>query len=153
MLGSVELVDFRCRHQSPEAIIGWLVNGSSVGQFPDITIGSVTEDGTKVYTLTIPARSEYNKTTVVCVALFVNGSPPESTPPTTLMFHTGLSKCTYRIIIASYNASCIIIINSMLNAQNAGYDRWSFACSMLAFTHTCMSREHPPAIIYSGAPL
>ena len=76
----------RCRHTSQEAIIGWRVNASSPGLFPDITTGSINENGALVYTLTIPARSEYNGTVVVCVALFTDGTPPESTPPATVIF-------------------------------------------------------------------
>ena len=50
-------VHTRRHHTSPEAIIGWRVNGLSFRQFPDITTGSINEDGAIVYTLTIPARS------------------------------------------------------------------------------------------------
>lgn len=88
-LGSVKQVVFRCRHTSSEAIIGWRVNGSSVVQFPNISSGSINENGNVVYTLTIPTRSKYNGTMVVCVAHFIDGNPPESTPPATLTI-TGL---------------------------------------------------------------
>ena len=86
---------YRCRHTSPQAIIGWRVNGSSLVQFPDITTGSIDENGALVYTLTIPARSEYNGTVVVCLALFTDGTPPESTPPATVTFIAGVPECTY----------------------------------------------------------
>ena len=89
-LGNVDSVMFRCRHTSPEAVIGWLVNESSVGHFPDFTTGSINENGAVVvYTLTIPARSEYNGTKVVCEAFFRDGSPTEATPPATLKFRLG----------------------------------------------------------------
>ena len=80
---------FRCRHTSVETFIFWRVNGSAVGLLPDITTGSISENGAVVYTLTIPARSEYNGTEVVCVAAFLDGSPTESTPPATLQIITG----------------------------------------------------------------
>ena len=80
----------RCCHTSQEAIIGWRVNGSSPRLFPDITSGSIIENGTLVYTLTIPARSEYNGTEVQCVAAFFDGSPTELTPPATVTFSAGV---------------------------------------------------------------
>ena len=79
---------FRCQHQSAD-VISWRVNGSSVRQFPDITTGSINENGAIVYTLTIPARSEYNGTEVVCLALFIDGSPSEVTPTVILNIITG----------------------------------------------------------------
>ena len=98
-LDGVEQAVCRCRHRSPDAIIGWRVNGSSLGQFPDITTGSINENGSLVYTLTIPARSDYSGMVVVCLALFTDGSPTESTPPATVIFTTGLSKYTKTMII------------------------------------------------------
>ena len=92
-LGSVEQVVLRCRHTSSEAIIGWRVNGSTIGRFPDIISGSVNENGAVIYTLTIPARSEYNGTVVVCIAIFMDGNPTESTPPAILTI-TGLIMLT-----------------------------------------------------------
>lgn len=66
----------RCRHTSPGTIIGWRMNVlSPVSAFPDITTGFIIENGTVVYTLSIPARSEYNGTEVVCLAVFRDGSP------------------------------------------------------------------------------
>ena len=82
-------VVFRCRHQSPLIDIVWRVNGSSVGPFPDITPGFMRENGTLVYMLTIPIRSEYNGTEVVCVANFLDGSPSEVTPLVTLTIIAG----------------------------------------------------------------
>ena len=75
---------FRCRHQLIEAIVGWRVNGSQPTQFPDITKDSINENGSTLYTVTIPASSMYNGTEVVCVAAFIDGSPPEFTPPAIL---------------------------------------------------------------------
>ena len=77
---------YRCRHTSSDADIIWRVNGLSVAQFPDIRSGSVNEDGTIVSTLTIPAEPQYNGTVVVCVAFFIDGSPPEVSPTATILF-------------------------------------------------------------------
>ena len=86
---------FRCCHSgisSMAVTISWTINGSQVDRFPDhdFNRGSViNENGDTVHTLTILARSEYNGTEVVCVALFRDGSPPESTPPVTLTIVPG----------------------------------------------------------------
>ena len=90
-MGSGEPIVCRCLHTSPEAIISWLVNGSSLtsGLFPDIKTDSVVENGTIVYTLTIPARSEYNRAEVECVAFFLDGSPTETTLPAILTIDPG----------------------------------------------------------------
>ena len=81
---------FRCRHLSTDADITWRVNGSPVGQFPDIATGSINDNGTLVNTLTIPAFPAYNGTEVVCLA-FVHGPPTviESTPAVTLIIIAG----------------------------------------------------------------
>ena len=91
---------FRCRHNSSEAITYWRVNGSMVPsrQFPDIRSGFVIGNGTKVYTLNIPARSDYNGTEVVCLAVYLDGSPIERTPPATLIF-TGFIICQLHLVL------------------------------------------------------
>ena len=79
--------EFRCRHPTAD-IIGWSVNGSLVGRnLPREITPSTTRDidGRLVNTLTITAQPEYNGTEVVCVALFVDGSPAEQTEPVTLL--------------------------------------------------------------------
>lgn len=84
--GTKEEVTFRCHHQRLDAVIGWQMNGLPHDYFADVVDGSVREsNGTLVYTLTIPARIEYNETEVVCKALFPDGSPPESAPPAILI--------------------------------------------------------------------
>ena len=45
LIGSETKAVFRCQHVSLEAIIGWRVNGSSTGLFPDIITGSVYDNG------------------------------------------------------------------------------------------------------------
>ena len=72
---------FRCRHQRTDAVISWLINGSSLRLYPDVVGGSFRDsNGTLVDILTIPAIPEYNGTEVICVANFFDGSP-EVTPP------------------------------------------------------------------------
>ena len=81
-----EVAEFRCRHPTAD-IIAWRVNGSSVRQnsSPDITPGtSRDDDGALVCTLTIIARPEYNGTDVVCVAVFIDESVPQPSPPALL---------------------------------------------------------------------
>ena len=76
---------FRCRHEQPDAIIYWLINGTLSNRYSDIRVGSISEsDGTLVDTLTIPTIPVYNGTEVVCGATFFDGSPTERTPSVTL---------------------------------------------------------------------
>ena len=77
---------FRCRHMSSNALITWRVNGSPVGQFPDIRSASVNESGNIVHTLTVPDEPAYNGTVVECVAAFVDGTPTEVTPTATVIY-------------------------------------------------------------------
>ena len=82
---------FQCCHSSMDVSISWTINGSPVNLFPDFNRGStINENGDTVHTLTIPARSEYNGTEVVCLAFFTDRSPTESTPPVTLTVLPGL---------------------------------------------------------------
>ena len=74
----------RCRHMTLDAHISWSVNDSPVAQFSDIRPGFVNEDGIIVYTLTIPAEPQYNGTVVECVAVFIDESPTEVSPPATI---------------------------------------------------------------------
>ena len=80
---------FKCSYQSsPVCVnvsINWKINEEFVGLFPDITRSSIIENGTLVYTLTIPAGSEYNRTEVVCLAFF--GNKYEETPPVFLTIY------------------------------------------------------------------
>ena len=61
-------------------LTGWRVNGTSLESLPpkihnDLHIsGSNTNEGTRVETLTIPARAEYNGTRVQCLVLSLSGS-------------------------------------------------------------------------------
>ena len=79
-LGTLLPALLRYRHTLSEAIIGWLVNGSSVGQFPDIRSGFINESGNIVSTLIIPAELQYNGTVVECLALYLDGTPSERAP-------------------------------------------------------------------------
>ena len=86
---------FRCRHMSPDVDTNWRVNNLSLGRFPDISQGSVNENGTMVNILIIPARSDYNGTAVVCVASFFGGPPTQTTEPATLTLIGKLSLIAY----------------------------------------------------------
>ena len=79
--------EFKCQHQSLDAVIGWLVNGSSASQFSDVT----RIDSGGVSTLIIPSVPEYNGTEVVCEAFIRSGESPvfEQTPPAILTVVTG----------------------------------------------------------------
>lgn len=89
-VGFGEKAVFRCRHQSAEVFIVWTLNRSQPEQFSDITIGSLHENSSTVFTLTIPARSEYNGTVVVCRAFLKDGSSTEATPPVMLTIIAGV---------------------------------------------------------------
>ena len=104
---------FKCSYQSSvvhvRVSINWKINGEFVGLFPDITRSSINDNGTIVYTLTIPARSEYNRTEVVCLAFF--GNKHEETPPVFLTIYAAPLNTT-RDIAAS---GCYSEENAMLN--------------------------------------
>ena len=101
---------FRCRHQRIDAEIGWLINGSSFRVYRDVMDGSYQDDdGRRVDTLTIPAISVYNRSEVVCVATFFDGSPLEVTPSATLII-TG--------VLAIHLNEMYIIFNSWLHTSS-----------------------------------
>ena len=77
-----EVATFVCQHLSCDAIT-WRVNGKLLNRInlPDITISS---NGT-IRLLSIGTLLEYNGTTVECVAVFLDGTPPLSTLPVTLL--------------------------------------------------------------------
>ena len=59
LIGSDTEAVFRCYHESTESTITWMINGMFFnGQFSGVM--TAIENGTRVHTLTIPARSEYN---------------------------------------------------------------------------------------------
>ena len=80
MTAGVEAV-FMCRHPTADYVV-WRVNNVSVGRTSNQTSIPVSQ-GTG--TLTILALPEYNGTVVECVALFIDGSPPEISPPVRLI--------------------------------------------------------------------
>ena len=77
-----EVATFECQHLSCDAIT-WRVNGKLLNRInlPDITISS---NGT-IRLLSIGILPEYNGTTVECVAVFFDGTPPLQTLPVTLL--------------------------------------------------------------------
>ena len=73
---------FLCRHATAETL-SWRINDTAISVFSNnltnITRRGITflpHDRSAEDVLTIDALSEYNNTSVVCVALFI-GSPPE----------------------------------------------------------------------------
>ena len=90
LLGSeVEVAVFRCQHQLLNRDISWRVNGTLLSHFSDITRGSIRENDAKTETLIIPARSEYNGTEVVCLAISADLSIREETLPAKLFVMSG----------------------------------------------------------------
>ena len=77
-----EVATFNCQCLSCDAIT-WRLNGALLNRInsPNITTSS---NGT-IRLLSIGTLLEYNGTTVQCVAIFVDGSPPIFTPPVTLL--------------------------------------------------------------------
>ena len=87
---------FRCRHQRIDAVISWQVNGSSFRLYHDVVDNFVRDgNGTHVDTLTIPAIPVYNRSEVVCIAAFFDGSPLEVTPSATLIITGALANEVY----------------------------------------------------------
>ena len=84
---------FRCRHPTAD-VIGWLVNGMSVGQIinSDIIPGTIHDDGgSLLHTLTIVAYPEYNESEIECVASFIHQQlPSQLSPVVTLTILEGL---------------------------------------------------------------
>ena len=96
---------FRCRHERLDVHIGWLINGSFSGLYPDVVDGFVRDNnGTRVGILTIPAIPEYNETEVVCVATFFDESPREVTPPADLII---ISTLAYRVLLLDDRLLCL----------------------------------------------
>ena len=73
---------FTC--ETDGGISGWSVNGTFVDELPpaiemDLEIfGANTAEGTRLESLTIPARAEYNGTRVSCLVLELGGPLTES---------------------------------------------------------------------------
>ena len=78
---------FYCQHLTSDSI-NWRVNGVPVNRInsPNIFIDVIQESGGgRIYTLSIGTLLEFNQTTVECVALFFDGTPPQVTPAVTLL--------------------------------------------------------------------
>ena len=76
---------FQCQH--PLAIaIGWRVNGTlNVAALPNISDASVGTPNGVARILSIGTLLVYNETAVECIATFIDGSPPQFTPPVQLL--------------------------------------------------------------------
>lgn len=78
--------------------------------FPDLVSYSVREDNDLlVRILPIPARFEYNGTTIVCQALFVD-QQPELTPPALLIILIGMLLNIYLYTQHKLNGAFFIIM-------------------------------------------
>ena len=77
---------FQCQH--PQAVaIGWKVNGIplNVATLQNVSDASVGILSGVARILSIRTLLVYNGTIVECIATFVNGSPPQFTPPVPLL--------------------------------------------------------------------
>ena len=87
------LATFRCRHENADTLIGWQVNGTSVGQLknPNVIPRTIRdESGHLVDILTIVALPKYNLTEVQCVAITISiNTTTEFTPVATLIIQEG----------------------------------------------------------------
>ena len=84
---------FYCQHNRTNTI-GWLVNDTALPQLDatlNITHSRTPLPGsTPLSTLMFPARLEYNRTSIVCLGIFFDGSPADiSRPPAYLLFTKG----------------------------------------------------------------
>ena len=86
-------VEFRCQHSEAD-FIGWRVNNVSVRNSPLPGV-SQSQAGTA---LTILALPEYNGTVVECVALFLDGSQPEYSPPVYLIVEGIVVNMEYSVL-------------------------------------------------------
>ena len=79
---------FQCQHSLCDAVF-WQVNGASLNRanFPNISTATSIHKGNAVaHILSIGTLLKYNQTTVVCVALFFDGTPPpQFTAPVALL--------------------------------------------------------------------
>ena len=77
---------FRCQNSLCDAV-NWQVNGTSVNRanLPNISINELQSSTVITYTLSIETLLKYNQMTVVCVASFFDGTPPQFTVPVTLL--------------------------------------------------------------------
>ena len=83
-----ETATFFCQHPTSDGI-NWRVNGQSLSVLNSPNIRSSSNNpqsnGGKLYSLSIGALSEFNQSSVVCVAIFLDGTSSQYTPPVTLL--------------------------------------------------------------------
>ena len=77
---------FNCQHDTADTV-GWLLNSTSLSHLEEQfnTCIHPLPYGAPLHQLKIPSNLEYNMTTVVCLALFLDGSRPEMTNPVYLI--------------------------------------------------------------------
>ena len=98
---------FQCQHPFANGI-NWLLNGTSPNRAGLISLfSSVHFTGSiRSYALSFGILLEYNQTTVQCVAIFTDGSPPQFTEAVTLLIQ-GL----FIIIKFNYNSTILLNLN------------------------------------------
>ena len=99
---------FQCQHPLA-VVIGWRVNGISlsIAALPNVSVTSVETPSGVTTILSIRTLLDNNGTTVECIALFIDGSSPQFTPPVALLIQGT------RIIIMSIptNHCCTISLS------------------------------------------
>ena len=98
---------FQCQHPFANGI-NWLLNGTSPNRAGLISLfSSVHFNGSiRSYALSFGILLEYNQTTVQCVAIFTDGSPPQFAEAVTLLIQ-GL----FIIIKFNYNSTILLNLN------------------------------------------
>ena len=76
----------------------WEINGRAPGDLPppvfrdlDFSPNDITDNGTTLLKLTIPARAEYNNTRVQCVVVELGDSPVEVESETAILKVQGIT--------------------------------------------------------------
>ena len=107
---------FRCRHETAD-VIGWRVNGTSIGQVgnPDFIPGTIRRgDGSLVHILTVVVHPEYNDTIITCVAAFLRQELPlELSSPVTLTVFEGNRMYMYTHSILWYKTFILLFQDAM----------------------------------------
>ena len=90
---------FQCQHPLAVAI-GWRVNGIPLNVATLQNIYTATPNDVTI--LSIGTLLVHNGITVECVAIFIDGSPPQFTPPVTLLIQDITIIIFPLIIVAPY---------------------------------------------------
>ena len=84
---------FQCQHPLAD-VIAWRVNGLalSMAALPNVSVTSIGTPNGGTTILSIGTPLEYNRMTIECIALFIDGSSPQFTEPVTLLIQGMYSK-------------------------------------------------------------